>query len=78
LHTGQIVNGKEVYGGSEDLDNVMCTAKVVACIENAEKLQREFRPYLYGIHRNATLGDLRQQIKDVGVFLGIPVVERDR
>ncbi len=78
LHTGQIVNGKEVYGGSEDLDNVMCTAKVVARIENAEKLQREFRPYLYGIHRNATLGDLRQQIKDVGVFLGIPVVERDR
>ena len=78
LHTGQIVDGKEVYCGGEDLDNVMCTAKVVAHIDDPEKLQREFRPYLYGIHRNATLGDLRQQIKDVAVLLGIRVVERDR
>jgi hypothetical protein len=78
LHTGEIVNSKVIYNGGEDIDNVMCTAKLIAKIDNAEKLQEEFRPYLYGIHCNATLGDLRQQIKDIGVLLGIKVTERDR
>ena len=78
LNTGVIVNGKLIYNGGEDLDNVMCTGKIVAKVDNAKKLQEEFRPYLYGIHTNATLGDLRSQIKDVAVLLGLKVTETDR
>ena len=55
----------------------MCTSKIVAKVKDSEKLQLDYRPYLYGIHCNATLGDLRQQIRDVGVLLGINVIERD-
>jgi hypothetical protein len=78
LHTGEIVNGKAVYGGGEDLDQVMCTGKIVARVNNLEKVQNHFKPYLYGIHYNATLGDLRQQIKDISILLGINVIETDR
>jgi len=78
LNTGTTVDGHALYTGGENLDNVMCTAKIIAEIDDIKKLQREFRPYLYGIHTNVTLGDLRQQIKDVAVFLGLKVVESDR
>jgi hypothetical protein len=78
LHTGTIVDSKAVYNGGEDLDQVMCTGKIVAKVENLEKVQEHFKPYLYGIHYNATLGDLRQQIRDMGVFLGMEVIETDR
>lgn len=78
LNTGVIVNGKLIYNGGEDLDNVMCTGKIIAKVDNANKLQEEFKPYLYGIHTNATLGDLRNQIKDVAVLLGLRVKETDR
>ncbi|MBN2316012.1 MAG: hypothetical protein JXM79_18945, partial [Sedimentisphaerales bacterium] len=63
LHTGEVVNGHTIYTGGEDLDNVMCTAKLIAML-NAKKVRDQHMPYLYGIHTNATLGDLRQQIKD--------------
>jgi len=76
LHTGEVVNGHAIYTGSEDLDNVMCTAKVIAML-NAKRIRDQHLPYLYGIHTNVTLGDLRQQIKDVAVMLGFDVIESD-
>ncbi len=78
LHTGTTVDGHEVYSGGEDLDNVMCTAKIVIRHEDIQKIQDQFQPYLYGIHTNATLGDLRKPLKDVAVLLGLEVVETDR
>ncbi len=70
LHTGEIVNGYDIY-------NVMCTAKVIARVD-AKKIRDQHLPYLYGIHTNATIGDLRQQIKDVAVLLGFEMDESDR
>ena len=77
LHTGEVVNGHDIYTGGEDLDNVMCTAKIIASVD-AEKLKQQHMPYLYGIHTNVTLGDLRQQIKDIGTLLGLEVIESDK
>jgi hypothetical protein len=77
LHTGEIVDGRSIYTGGEDLYNVMCTAKIIAKVD-AEKIREQHFPSLYGIHHCATLGDLRQQIKDLGTLLGLEVVERDR
>ena len=76
LHTGEVVNGHAIYTG-EDLDNVMCTAKIIAALD-AEKIRSRHVPYLYGIHTNVTLGDLRGQIKEIGVLLGFDVIESDR
>jgi hypothetical protein len=78
LHTGEIVNGHAIYTGGENLDNVMCTAKIVVKHDDIKRIQDQFQPYYFGIHTNATLGDLRQQLKDVAVFLGLEVVETDR
>lgn len=78
LHTGKIVNGRAVYTGGEDLDNVMCTAKIISRIENIRKVRDQHFPSLYGIHHCITMDDLRQQIKDIGTLMGIEVVERDR
>ena len=78
LHTGEIVDGHDIYTGGEDLDDVMCTAKIIVKHDDIKKIQREFQPYLYGIHLNATLGDFREQIKDIAVFLGLDVLETDR
>jgi hypothetical protein len=77
MHTGETVNGYDVYTGGEDLYNVMCTAKVIARVD-AGKLRDRHQPYLYGIHTNVTLGDLRQQLKDMAVLLGFEFVESDR
>lgn len=77
LHTGKTVNGYDVYTGGEDIYNVMCTAKIIASVD-ARKIRDQHLPYLYGIHTNVTLGDLRQQIKDVAVLLGFEMVESDR
>ena len=77
LHTGEVVNGHDIYTGGEDIDNVMCTAKVIALLD-AKRMRDQHAPYLYGIHTNVTLGDLRQQIKDIAVLLGFDTVESDR
>ncbi len=77
LHTGETVNGYDIYTGGEDMYNVMCTAKVIARVD-AEKIRDQHLPYLYGIHTIATLGNLRQQIKDISVLLGFDMVESDR
>jgi hypothetical protein len=76
LHTGEIVNGRTIYTGGEDLERVMCTAKIIARV-NAKKIREQHFPSLYGIHHCGTLGDLRQPIKDLGILLGLEVVERD-
>jgi len=78
LHTGEIVNGHELYTGGEDIDDVMCLVKIIARVDNITKVRDQHFPSLYGIHHCATIGDWRQQIKDVGVLLGFEVVERDR
>jgi len=78
LHTGEIIDGRTVYIGGEDIDEVMCTAKIIAKVDNIKKVRDQHFPSLYGIHHCATLGDLRQQIKDIGVLLGLDVIERDR
>lgn len=77
LNTGEVVNGHTIYNGGEDLDNVMCTAKVIARVD-AEKLRAQHMPLYYGIHTNVTLGDLRKQLKDIGTLLGLEVVESDK
>ncbi len=77
MHTGEVVNSKAIYIGGEDIDQVMCTAKIVAKVD-AKKLREQHLPSLYGIHTNATLGDLRQQIKDIATLLDIEVIEGDR
>jgi hypothetical protein len=77
LHTGETVNGYDIYTGGEDLYNVMCTAKVIARVD-AEKIRNQHLPYLYGIHTNATLGDLRPQMKDIAVLLGFEMIESDK
>jgi len=77
LNTGEIVNGYDIYTGGENLYNVMCTAKIIARVD-AGKIREQHSPYLYGIHTNATLGDLRQQLKDLAVFLGFDIIESDR
>jgi hypothetical protein len=77
LHTGETVNGYDIYTGGEDLYNVMCTAKVIARVD-AKKIRDQHLPYLYGIHTIATLGDLRLQIKDIAVLLGFDLIESDR
>jgi hypothetical protein len=78
MNAGETVNGYEIYTGGEDLYNVMCTAKVIARVEDAKKLRDQHLPYLYGIHTNVTLGDLRQQLRDMAVLLGFDFVESDR
>ena len=77
LHTGEIVNGRTIYSGGEELENVMCTAKVIARVD-AKKIREQHFPSLYGIHHCATLGDLRQQIRDIATLMDLEVVERDR
>ena len=78
LHAGEIVDGREIYTGGEDLSNVMCTSKIIAKVDNIKRVRDQHFPSLYGIHHCATLGDLRQQIKDIGILMGIEVIERDR
>lgn len=78
LHTGVTVNGRAVYTGGEDIDNVMCTAKIISKVENIKKVRDQHFPSLYGIHHCITLGDLRQQIKDIATLIGIELIERDK
>jgi len=73
MHTGEVVDGHEVYIGGENIDHVMCTSKIIAKVDNIKKVRDQHFPSLC-----ATLGNLRQQIKDIAVLMGIYVIERDR
>jgi len=75
LHTGKIVDGHLYY---EDFDEIMCRTKLVTEVDDIEAVQMHQSPDEYGIHRAATLGDLRQMIKDVAALIGYEVMETDR
>jgi len=75
LFTGKTVDGHSLY---KDFDNIMCTSKLIAKVDNTEKILKHSSPDAYGIHRAATFGDLRQQIKDLAVLIGFEVIEEDR
>jgi len=76
LYTAQTVNAHSVYPNG--IENILCRTKLVAEVADIQKLQNHYSPTEYGIHRTATLGDLRTVLKDVGAFLGYTVIEEDR
>jgi hypothetical protein len=75
LFTGKTVDGHSLY---KDFDNIMCTSKLVAKVDNTKKILKHSSPDAYGIHRAVTFSDLRQQIKDLAVLIGFEVIEEDR
>ena len=77
LHTGEIVDGHAIYTGGEDIYNVMCTAKIIAKCD-IKKIRDQYMPNHYGIHTIATIGDLRQLLKDIAVLIGFKTDESDR
>ena len=77
LHTGEVVDGHKIYTGGEDIYTIMCTAKVIAKVD-VRKLQNQYMPSYYGIHTVATPGDIRQQIIDLAVLLGLETDESDK
>jgi len=77
LYTGQVENARSVYD-QDRIDAILCRTKLVTRVDNPGKIQSYFSPDEYGIHRAATLGDLREVIKDVSVLLGYSVMEEDR
>jgi hypothetical protein len=74
LHTGKIVDGHDIY---KNLDDIMCRTKLVTEV-NAKEVQKHYFSDAYGIHRAATLGDLREKIKNLAIFLGFNVMEEDK
>lgn len=76
LYTGKVVGARSVYDENR-IDGILCRTKLVARVHNVNMIQKHFSPDEYGIHRAATLGDLRQAIKDVAVLLGYSAVEED-
>lgn len=74
LHTGTTVNGHELY---RELDAMMCRTKLVVRTE-AASVQKYYSPDEYGIHRAATLGDLRERVRDLATLLGYEFMEEDR
>ena len=78
MHTGEVAYGHSIYIGGENIDDVMCTAKLFAKLDDAKKIRNQDLPSKYGIHTNATLGDLRQQIKDIAILMGLELIETDR
>ena len=75
VFTGQTVDGHALY---KNLDDIACRTKVIAKVDNIEAIQNHQSPDEYGIHRAATLGDLRQQIKDIATLIGFDVFETDK
>ncbi len=75
LFTGETVDGHALY---DHLDDIACRTKVIARVDNIEAVQNHQSPDEYGIHRAATLGDLRREIKDVATLLGFQVMETDK
>ncbi len=75
LHTGKTADGHSLY---KDFDGIMCRTKLVVKVDNARKIQKQFSPDEYGIHRAGTLGDLREGIKDFAALIGFEVMEEDK
>ncbi|MFO7853071.1 MAG: hypothetical protein ACQERS_01985 [Bacteroidota bacterium] len=74
LHTGRIMDGHALY---KNLDNIMCRTKLIAEVD-ARNVQKYYFADAYGIHRAATIGDLRKKIKDFAKLIGYEVMEEDR
>jgi len=74
LHTGRIVDGHALY---KNLDDIMCRTKLIAEV-NAKEVQKNYFADAYGIHRAATIGDLREKIKNFAILIGFEVMEEDR
>ena len=75
LYTGRTVDGHAFY---KDFDSIMCRTKLVARVDNAGGIQRHFSPDAYGIHRAATLGDLRDTVADLCTLIGFELVQEDK
>jgi len=75
VHTGKTADGHSLY---KDFDSIMCRTKLVVKVDDAKKIQKHFSPDEYGIHRAATLGDLRERIKDLATLIGFEVMEEDK
>jgi len=73
VFTGKTVDGHLLY---KNLDDIMCRTKLIARVK-AKPVQQHFSPDEYGIHRTATLGDLREKIKDLAILIGFDVMETD-
>jgi hypothetical protein len=74
IHTGKAVNGYAVY---KDFEKIMCRTKLVIQVD-AAKIQKSLSPDEYGIHRNATYGDLRDKVKDFAALTSFEVMEEDK
>lgn len=44
----------------------------------AASVQKHYSPGEYGIHRAATLGDLRKRVRDLATLLNFEFMEEDR
>jgi len=75
VFTGETVDGHALY---DHLDDIACRTKVIVKVDNIEAVQNHQSPDEFGIHRAATLGDLRQEIKDAATLLGFDVIETDK
>lgn len=75
VFTGKLIDNQAYY---QHLDDVACRTKLIAKVENIKALQNHQSPDEYGIHRAVTLGDLRQEIKDIATLLGYDVIETDK
>jgi len=78
LYAGTTVDGNSLYKNFEGVNGIMCRTKLVTKVDDARKIQKHFSPDEYGIHRAATFGDLRQDIKDLAILIGYEVVEEDK
>lgn len=75
VHTGETVDGYSLY---KDWTNIMCRTKLLVQLEDPRRVQSHLYPDVYGVHRTATLGDFREQIRQIGRLLGFEVIEEDR
>lgn len=75
VHTGETVDGYSLY---KDWTNIMCRSKLVVKLEDARRVRSHLYPDVYGVHRTGTLGDFREQIRQIGRLLRFQVIEEDR
>ena len=75
VHTGLTVDAYSLY---TDWTNIMCRSKLVVEPEDAARVQSHLFPDVYGVHRSGTIGDFREQIRQIGKLLNFKVIEDDR
>ena len=75
VHSGETVDPYSLYA---EWTNIMCRSKLVVRVEDARQVQRHLYPDVYGVHRSGTIGDFREQIRDIGRLVDFEVIEDDR